>query len=118
MWFDAPSWVHQQLTTAFPTWRVTPEIDPKVTAFPALVWALSVSNPDDRGLWAANLTLTLLCTPAEAEGLCEQLHNQVQAWQTPGPVNSVTLQSFTPDRGADTKTIHHYLFVYSLTWDL
>lgn len=118
MWFDAPTWIHQQLTAALTGWLVTPETDAKVNAFPALVWSLALSNPDGLGIWSGNLTLSLLCDPASAEANVALVHDTLQGWQTPGPLHAVELVSFTQSRSTVSKNTHQYVFVYSLTWDL
>ena len=117
VWFDAPTWVHSRLTEAFPDWLVTPERDAKVNRYPALVWALSVSNPEHRGIWTGNLTLNLLCAAGDAPAGTEAVHEAVMAWQTPGPAHSVTLNMFTQNPSDVSETIKQYVFIYSLTWD-
>lgn len=118
MWFDAPTWVHDRLGVAFPGWLVTPELDAKINRFPALLWSLSVSNPDPRGIWTANLTLNLLCDASLARTATESLHGEVESWQTPGPINAAELQTFTLNRSDVSELIKQYVFIYSLTWDL
>ena len=117
-WFDAHAWVHDRLTAAFPALLVTPEQDAKVNRYPAIVWSLAVSNPDHRGIWSANLTVNLLCTADAAVTLIPELGDEIQSWQTPGPVNAATLQNFTQNSSAVSETTKQFVFTYSLIWDL
>ena len=116
-WFDAATWVQDHLTKSCPDWLVAPETDSKITRYPALVWSLALSNPDPLGIWSATLTVSLLCTPQQASAGAQQVHDAVQGWQTPGPLHSVELTSFTQNPSTASKPIHQYIFVYSLTWD-
>ena len=117
-WFDGPTWVHDRLTDAFPDLLVTPEREAKVNRYPALVWSLSLSNPDDRGIWSGNLSLSLLCTADDAAAQTKAVHEAVMAWQTPGPAQSVTLNTYAQNPSDVSETIKQFVFIYSLTWDL
>lgn len=119
-WLDAPNWVQDQLDAAFPAWLITPEADNvRLEQFPAAIWSLSVSNPDDRGLWSGNLTVTLMCAAEDAAANVAALHDVVQAWQTPGPINTITLTSSTTSaRSSAGRTLHSYVLIYSLFWDI
>lgn len=117
-WLDAPTWIQEQLAAAFPTWLITPELDGiRLEKFPAVVCSLSLGNPDDRGIWTGNLTVTLMCTPDLAGANLTALHGVVQGWQTPGPINTVTLISSTAGRSQTGRNPHSYRLVYSLLWD-
>lgn len=117
-WLDAPTWIHERLGASLPAWLVTPEADAKVNRYPALIWSATVANPDARGLWSANLTLTLLCAAELAPAAVELLYDTIQAWQTPGPLHGVELLSMTQSPSTTSNPIHQYVLVYSLTWDL
>ena len=117
-WLDAPTWVQDQLAGAFPAWLVTPESDDiRLEKFPAVIWSLSVANPDDRGIWTGNLTATLLCDPDAAAANLAALYDVIQGWQTPGPINTVTLISSAAGRSQAGRNPHSYRLVYSLLWD-
>lgn len=117
--FDPFEWIHTRLTADLPDYLVTPERDAKINRHPAVVWALAVSNPDHRGIWSGNLTLNLLCSVDRASDALQAIGAAVLAWQTPGPVQSVTLQTLTQNPASDVaETIKQYTFIYSLTWDL
>lgn len=117
--FDPFAWVHDRLTASHSTWLVAPELDAKINRYPALIWALSVGNPNDLGIWRGNLTLNLLCEVDGASDAIQAVQATVLAWQTPGPVQSVTLQTLTQSPSSDVaETIKQYTFIYSLTWDL
>ncbi|MFT3971698.1 MAG: hypothetical protein QM695_15840 [Micropruina sp.] len=117
-WLDAPDWVQNQLTTTFPTWQITPEADNiRLDRHPSVVWSLQLSNPDSRGIWTGNLTLVLTCSPASADSNVAALHDAVQAWETPGPIQGVTLINYTAGRSPSGRAVRSYVLVYSLTWD-
>ncbi|MFT4225308.1 hypothetical protein [Micropruina sp.] len=117
-WLDAPTWVQNQLDATFPAWQITPEADDvRLNQYPSVVWSLQLSNPDSRGIWTGNLTLTLTCEPRDADGHVGALHDAVQAWQTPGPIQGVTLINYAPDRSPAGRAVRTYVLIYSLTWD-
>lgn len=117
-WLDAPTWVQDALDATFPTWQIAPEADSnRLNGHPSVVWSLQLSNPDSRGIWTGNLTLVLTCAPQAASGLVAALHDAVQAWETPGPIQGVTLINYTAGRSPSGRAVRSYVFVYSLTWD-
>ncbi len=119
-WNDARTWIQGQLTAAFPGWVVTPEADNvRLGSYPAAVWSLSLENPGSLGIWTGNLTVSVLCDPDTAADRVAAMHTVVEGWQTPGPINSVTLVSNTASRGPSgaDRNIHQYVLVYSLLWD-
>jgi hypothetical protein len=115
---DFLAWLQAELEQGLAGVRVSPEADAKIESYPALIWAVSLSNPDPLGLWSANLTLNLLCAPAEAQALASQITALARSWQTPGPLHSAELLGFAPGGRAVSKTIRQYTFTWALAWDI
>ncbi len=117
-WLDAPTWIQEELDATFPTWQITPEADNvRFNQYPTVVWSLHLANPDSRGIWTGNLTLALTCSPASADDHVAALHDAVQAWETPGPIQGVTLINYAPGRSPSGRAVRTYVLIYSLTWD-
>lgn len=115
-WFDVWDWIHNRLTDAFPEATVTPETDIDPPSLPTILWS-AVSSHDE--WWEATATITILCTPDDAEKLLEAMQTEVESWQTPGPLHSIELNALMAQRPTTQlagKAVRQYTFQYTLQW--
>lgn len=116
-WLDAPTWVHEQMA-ALP-YEVQPERDGiRFAAYPAIIWSLSLANPEPLGIWTGVLTVQILAKPSTSKDAIGAVTDLVGGWQTPGPIHGVELTSYIADPTEIARNVHRYILTYSLTWDI